>query len=373
MSEVVRYDQQNLDNLKLKETPEGFLEGFAVATRVGVFQYQRADGSIQKEFRPPEEVFNEDSMNSFKMLPITDNHPDEMVNADNAKELSIGFTGQEIKKIDDKFMAPYVKITDKKAVQNAKQGLKQGLSWGYKVNLVKKDGIYKGERYDYVQTNIRGNHLAIVHQGRAGDQAKLRVDSEDAICVFNNNFNDQNSMKKYRFDGKDFEVAEEVAAKLDSDAAELSSLKNTNKEQKSRIDSLEGERDGLKTKVEELSKKDNSEEIAKQVQARVSLIKKAGEFFKADEDLTSLSERDIHIKAIVAVQPDSKFDGKSDEYVAARFDTICEFRKDKNLAESFKIASDKKDGDETKTDEAEALTSNSLQANLIKRSTSKGE
>lgn len=373
MLEVVRYDQQNLDSLKLKETPEGFLEGFAVATRVGVFQYQRADGSIQREFRPPEEVFNEDSINSFKMLPITDNHPDEMVNADNAKELSIGFTGQEIKKIDEQYMAPYLKITDKKAVQNAKQGLKKGLSWGYKVNLVKKDGIYKGERYDYIQTNIRGNHLAIVHQGRAGDQAKLRVDSEDAICVFNTNFNDnQKNMKKYRLDGKDIEVAEEVAAKLDSDAAEISSLKNTNKEQKSKIDSLEGERDALKTKVEAESKKDHSAEIAEKVKAKVALIKKAGEFFKADEDLTSLTEREIHVKAINAVQPDAKFDGRSDEYVAATFDTICEFRKDKNLAKSFEIASDKKDS-ESKSDEAEGLTNKSLQAGLINRSTKKGE
>jgi len=371
MIEVTRYDELNLDDLKLKETPEGYLEGFAIATRVGVFSYQRADGSIQKEYRPAEEVFNEDSMNSFKMVPITDNHPSVMVTAENAKELSVGFTGQEIKRIDGKFMAPYVKITEKKAVDAAKQGLKKGLSWGYKVNLVKQDGVFNGERYDYVQTNIRGNHLAIVNQGRAGDQARLRLDAEDAICVFNNNFKENLNMKKIRLDGKEFEVSEEVASRLDSLETDNSSLKDTNRGLTAKADALEGERDGLKVKLEAELKKDHSAEIAEKVKGRIALISKAAEFLKKDEDISGLSDRDVQIKAITAIQPESKFDGKSDEYVAARFDSICEFKKDTKLAEHFKVASNKTDGVEDKTDEAAALSSKSLQANLIKRSTNK--
>lgn len=371
MTEVTRYDQLNLDELKLKETPEGYLEGFAIATRVGVFSYQRADGSVQREYRPAEEVFNEDSMNSFKMVPITDNHPSVMVTAENAKELSVGFTGQEIKRIDGKFMAPYVKITEKKAVDAAKQGLKKGLSWGYKVNLVKQDGIFNGERYDYVQKNIRGNHLAIVNQGRAGDQARLRLDAEDAICVFNNNFKENLNMKKIRLDGKEFEVSEEVASRLDSLETDNSSLKDTNRGLTAKADTLEGERDGLKVKLEAELKKDHSAEIAEKVKARIALISKAAEFLKKDEDISGLSDRDVQIKAVTAVLPESKFDGKSDEYVAARFDSICEFKKDAKLAEHFKVASNKTDGVEDKTDEAAALSSKSLQANLIKRSTNK--
>ena len=40
-----------------------------------------------------------------------------------------------------------------------------------------------GERYDHRQTNIRGNHVAIVRKGRAGPDVKLLLDSEDAILV----------------------------------------------------------------------------------------------------------------------------------------------------------------------------------------------
>jgi uncharacterized protein len=378
MSEVLRYDNINLDDLKLKETPEGYLEGFAVATRVGVFSYMKADGTIQREFRPPEEVFNEDSMNSFKMLPITDDHPDVMVNADNAKDLSVGMTGQEIKKIDNNFMAPYVKITDKKSVAAAKQGMKKGLSWGYKVNLVKKDGVHNGERYDYVQTNIRGNHLAIVHQGRAGSEAKLRTDSQDAMCVFNNFNNNNNNliMKKYKLDGKEIEVSEEVFSRLDALETEITSLKNTEKETKTKIDSLQGECDGLKDKLKSESKKDTAkemqEEVAKKVKARLALVEKTSDFIKKDEDISELSDRDVQVKAIQAVQPEFKADDRSDEYIAARFDTICEFKKDKNLGENFKIASEKNDSDgDNKKDSG--LSNKDLQAGLINRSTKKGE
>jgi hypothetical protein len=370
MSLVTRYDQINLDELKLKETSEGYLEGFAIATRVGVFPYVRADGSVQRELRLPEEVFKDDSINSFKLQPITNDHPSQKVDAENAKNLTVGITGQEVKK-DEKFLAPYVKIMDKDAVAAVKAG-KRGLSFGYTVTLEKADGVYNGERYDYIQRNIKGNHLAIVFSGRAGESAKLRLDGQDAICVFNNNFNDnqQKMLKKYRLDEKEFEVAEEVAAKLDSFAAEISSLKDTCKEAKQKCDALEGERDALKSKVEAESKKDHSAELAEKVKSKVALISKAGEILKSDEDLSGLSEREIHAKVISAIHPESKFDGKSDEYVAARFDTICDFRKDEKLAKSFEIASENKDSGEEKFDSSE-LSNAALQNGLIKRTTNK--
>lgn len=372
MPEVQRFDQINLDEYKLKETPEGYLEGFAIATRIGVFPYMRADGTIQKELRLPEEVFKQDAIDSFKLQPITNDHPTKQVNAENAKQLTVGVTGQEVKQ-DEKYLAPYVKIMDKEAVADVKSG-KRGLSFGYSVDLEKADGVYNGERYDYIQRNIKGNHLAIVYQGRAGDKARLRLDAQDAICVFNNNFNEnQNenmSIKKIRLDEKDFEVAEEVAAKLDSSAAEISSLKNTVKEKQSKVDSLQGEVDGLKSQVENLNKKDHSAEVAEQVKAKVALIAKAKEILKSDEDLSGLSVREIHAKVITAINPEAKFDDKSDEYVAARFDTVCDFRKDEKLAKHFEVASERKDGESK--DDASDLSNESLQAKLINR-TNKGE
>lgn len=371
MEQVLRFDEINLDQLKLTETPEGFLEGYAIATRTGVFSYRRADGSIQKELRTDEEVFNQDAIDSFKMKPITNNHPEDMVNIDNASELSVGMTGQDIKKIDN-YLAPFIKITDKKAVQDAKSG-KRGLSFGYKVTLVKKDGVFKGERYDYVQTNIRGNHLALVYEGRAGEKAKLRLDSQDAICVFNN-FNKNLNMKIIRLDGKEFEVSEEVASKIDSIEAENTALKKDKEvlskdksDLQSKLDTVTGEKDSIQVKLDEELKKDHATDIAKKVQARLNLEKKASEFFKSDEDFSKLSDKEIKSKVITLFSKEFKADEVSDDYLTARFDSIIDIKKDANFAENIKAASNKTDSNQSKV----AVSNADLQRGLIKNSTKK--
>jgi hypothetical protein len=360
--EAIRYDNFNLDEVKLTKTPEGYLEGYAIATRTGVFNYMKADGSIQRELRLADEVFKDDAINSFKLLPITDDHPQQEVNADNAKELAVGFTGEDIKR-QDSYLLTKLKITDKKVIDAINSG-KRGLSYGYKVNLVKKDGVYNGEKYDYVQTNIKGNHLAIVYRGRAGDKARLRLDGQEAICVFNNFNNNDITMKKIRLDGKDYDVSEQVFSRLDTLETDNSNLKNTEKDLQNKVDSLEGERDALKAKVDELSNKDDSEEIANKVKQRISLEKKASEFLKEDEDLSGLSDKDIKTKVIVAFSPEFKADEKSDEYINARFDAVIDMKKDVNLGKNMKVAGSKKDSEDSEV----ALSNEDLQRDLLKRS-----
>lgn len=332
---VCRFDTLKFDEIKLKETKEGYLVGNAIATRTGVFQYRKADGSIQRELRLPEDVFSQDTIDSFKLLPITDNHPAEFVNADNAKALSVGITGEDVK-VKDSYLVTSLKITDAAAVNTSKGG-KRGLSYGYTVNLVKEDGVYKGEKYDYIQKNIRGNHLAIVYQGRAGEEARLRLDSQDAECVITNSTNF--TMKTLKLDGKEFEVQEEVASKLDSLEAENISLNTNTKELQSKLDALEGEKDAIQSKLDEELKKDHSALIAEQVKNRIALEKKAFEILK--EDVSSLSDFEIKTKVINSFAPDFKADGKSEEYLNARFDASIDFRKDMNLAENMKLGASK--------------------------------
>jgi hypothetical protein len=377
--QVNRFDEINLNDLKLKETSEGYLEGFAVATRTGVFKYMKSDGSIQNEFRPEDEVFKEDSVNSFKLQPITNDHPNNQVNADNVKDLNVGTTGQEVKRIDN-YLAPYIKIMDKEAVQAVKSG-KVGLSFGYSVTLEKSDGIHKGERYDYIQRDIKGNHLAIVYQGRAGDKARMRLDDNDAICVFTNfNNNPKNNMKTIKIDGKDFEVQAEVASRLDSLEATNSKLKEAEKESKTKMDSLEGKKDSLESqikslneKVEELSKRADSEDINEKVKERIALEKSAKEIIKSDKDdvdLSNLSNQEIKIKAIKAFSPEFKEDGKSEEYINARFDSLIEIKKDFNLALNMKGA--KNDASDSSSQSIN-LSNKDLERELINRSIKKNK
>ncbi len=69
-------------------------------SRVGVQKYINQDGTIRREYRPPEEVFKKESMDSFRDLPITDKHPNGLLSFDDLKKFSVGH-GKNVAKDSD--------------------------------------------------------------------------------------------------------------------------------------------------------------------------------------------------------------------------------------------------------------------------------
>ncbi|MEM3318763.1 MAG: DUF2213 domain-containing protein, partial [Thermoplasmatales archaeon] len=148
-------------------SPEGYIKANAIVTRTGIFIYQNQDGSIRKELRHPTHVWEDQSLESLKMIPITNGHPKErMVTPENFKKLAIGYTGETIKKDDENILANLV-ITDQEGIDAVIKNGRKELSLGYLVDLDETPGVYEGEKYDAMQTNIRYNHLAIVDKARA--------------------------------------------------------------------------------------------------------------------------------------------------------------------------------------------------------------
>ena len=99
-----------LDHGRLKQFKRdrnGYLKAEGWAIRAGVFLYRQADGSIQKELRPENEVFKSDSLETLSSIPITNDHPQQgFVNSKNFNDLSVGFTGEKTERIND-----HVKVT----------------------------------------------------------------------------------------------------------------------------------------------------------------------------------------------------------------------------------------------------------------------
>lgn len=333
----------------MTKTDEGFLVGKAIFTRTGIFKYQRADGSVYNELRTPEEVFNQDSINSFKLKPITNNHPTTKVNADNAKDLQVGHIGEDLKR-DGNNLIGSIMITDSQTIKDVENG-KRELSLGYTTELVKEDGDVNGESYEFKQTNIKGNHLAIVYQARAGRQARLNLDGQDAVCV-----NINNNKKEDMFTEKD--NSKELKEKIDSLETDKKSLETNKKslsnkigEMQIKIDSLEGERDALKSKLE--AKKDTSEEVAKLVKARKDLEKKAEKVLNTD--VSDKTDSEIMIEVIQKENSALKLDGKSEEYLKASFDTILSMKSksDDSLSKQSSLLKRKADCEADKNDSVE--------------------
>ena len=124
----LRFDKSQVG--KIVKTDEGYLRGEAVVTRCGVFKYLNQDGTIRREARLPEYAFKKESLDSLKMIPVTNNHPTVLVDATNAKELSIGTTGETIN-IDGENILTTVTINVQDAIDEIENNNKVELSLGY--------------------------------------------------------------------------------------------------------------------------------------------------------------------------------------------------------------------------------------------------
>lgn len=152
-----------------EETPQGFLRiAPSKLARDGTLVY--SDGSEEwNEFRPAEELSK--SASSFSLVPLTDDHPPEMVDAANVRHWQAGTVGEvrvEIWEGVTYLVAPLL-ITDPGLIRRALDGETQELSIGFLARVWEKSGATQdGTKYKYVQTDLEGNHVAVVEEGRAG-------------------------------------------------------------------------------------------------------------------------------------------------------------------------------------------------------------
>lgn len=369
-------------NKKFKRNSNtGFLEGTAIVTNVGVFSYVLDDGTIRNELRPPEEVFDDDSIESLKMNPVTNNHPDIAVTAENINDHQVGNLGSDVL-IDQYHLALPMVIQNEQAIQDVLAG-KRALSCGYTADIEDMSGIWMGVPYDAIQRNIKYNHVAIVDKGRAGDAAVIKFDSVDygnvGIHRIDKNLNVKgvrSMLKNIKIDGVDYEAEAPVIQALTRLREENEKLKkdSLNEIEKSKKDSvvLIAERDQLKEEVEQFKKdaeefkKSDPEKLEKAIQIRLVVLdaaKRSGVEIKSD-----MSESDIKKEVVMSLYPSSKekMDKADEIYINVRFDGALE-RLDE-IGEEQKETNNSLSGDViSKRDKNKKEDSNSAYDNMIKR------
>lgn len=127
--------------------------------------------------REESDVFDDKTIASFEGVPITDNHPSPrgtLVNSDNWLQYARG-TVTNVRRGTGEFANNIVAdlhINDKSLVTIVDGKVKEQVSCGYTCEWVYEDGVIK-------QKKIRGNHVAIVSMGRAGDTVVIRDSAPD--------------------------------------------------------------------------------------------------------------------------------------------------------------------------------------------------
>lgn len=157
-------------------TPEGYLLCRDVpVARIGTLMYGEGEVPVTADStgliliqRGEDVLFDPKTIASFEGKPVTDDHPDDWVTPENWKELSKGF-GKDVRRGDghlSDFLVADLLITDKKTIQAVMDG-KVEISLGYDADYIE---ISKGKG---MQSNIMGNHFALVEKGRCGSRCSI--------------------------------------------------------------------------------------------------------------------------------------------------------------------------------------------------------
>ena len=115
-------------------------------------------------FRAPEEL--KKAVGTFSGVPLQlDHHPDSA--DDPQKQARVGTIGTDAARMDPYVVASLC-VWDADAIDAIESGRMKELSCAYRYDPDFTQGTYDGQRYDFVMRNIRGNHVALVEEGRAG-------------------------------------------------------------------------------------------------------------------------------------------------------------------------------------------------------------
>jgi len=159
-------------------TPEGYLICHSVPlARTGWQEYLGHEiglehGDPVQVYRSEEEVFHPAAIASFEGKSVTDGHPSEWVQPANEGAYHRGHV-QNVRRgseSDSDLLIGDLFVKDANLIAKIEADQVRETSCGYDCTYELLDG----EAGKYAQKNIRGNHVAIVPSGRAGDRVAIR-------------------------------------------------------------------------------------------------------------------------------------------------------------------------------------------------------
>ena len=157
--------------------------------KAGIFPYlgseigQGEPSRVYKVLRSEEELSKPETIKSFELVPLINEHfvLGELGTDTDDKSID-GIVGESIY-----FEAPYLKSNIKVFGKHIKKLIEVGkieLSAGYSCKYIPSEN---NPDYDFIQTDIRANHLALVEAGRNGsdvavqDALKFTLDSKELL------------------------------------------------------------------------------------------------------------------------------------------------------------------------------------------------
>lgn len=163
-------------------------------SKVGVFPYLGSEigapepDKVYMVYRPEEELSNPETLASFNLVPFIDDHEFLGVDGTPAEKKGVQGTTGESATFDYPYLKNNLRVYSNFLQNQIVQGKKE-LSPSYRCDYEFTSGVFDGQKYDAIQRNLRGNHLALVDKGRTGpdvavlDRYPITNDSAEFIAM----------------------------------------------------------------------------------------------------------------------------------------------------------------------------------------------
>jgi hypothetical protein len=126
--------------------------------------------------RPPEEL--KAAASSFIGQPFLDEHKPHSAKTHDGNLVIGSVVGQP--HFEDPYLLADVAIWPERAIDDVASNKRKEISASYHYTPVMTPGIWRGIPYDGIMTNLTGNHIALVRNGRAGSDVAV-ADSGDEM------------------------------------------------------------------------------------------------------------------------------------------------------------------------------------------------
>ena len=240
---------------------------------------------IYNVYRPKSEIAKKDFIESLNAKPLLDDHHIignklGLGNPDGKREAGVL---TEVKLVGNELIGR-IDVWSPSLIKKIEGGKKE-LSLSYACEFIPRKGVFKGERYDFIQSNLScGNHLALVDEARNGHDCRV------ADGMFTRD-------EKIKLEKPDMDIsklsADEVIEALkgcsDEVRAKCKDFLNTptEEEKKAAEDKAKAEEEAKKKAEEEAAKKAAEDAEAK---AKAEEEAKKAEEAKAAEDAKKAEE-----------------------------------------------------------------------------------
>lgn len=383
---MFQQDYQKFSPSVFHKTPEGYLTGKLCVTGAGVFRYLDDDRKFVGRLRSVDEV--KKATDSINCKPVTLRHPSTPVSLDNVDQYQVGMSANDAS-FDGLNNWVTVTVTNKDAVEAIERGEVKAISMGYRCDVVDNAGVWQGSKHEQEQRDMVYNHIALVREGRAGDQVKFMVgDSAEAEDFFDfapeegnpekkkghedgadpsgknvvvndgdRNFHKQKeqSMKTIQLDGVDYQADEKVIEALQAAQEDASTKLEEIHTVLAANDELERQVADLQEQLEEAKGEIDESLIDEAVNAKLAILdtaRSAGIECDASDDVSDLKRKVIEA-AFDNIELDSIEDEASINALFASASKVLSDAADKQPSDGGVSAAAQLDGKRNTRDGAE--------------------